>query len=257
MRITKFAVACVGLMAVMNVARAQSTAPSTPAATDDHWQFTIAPYALMPNMQGSSGIGNLPPVSVNANPSDVFSHLQGGAMLYFEMKKGNWAFATDALYMNLSDDISPDGGRVSGKVQAKQGAWEGFLFYRFVPKLEIGVGGLVNKIDVNFSAQLTGGGAQTAKSKTESWGDPVLAMRWTPVDGEHWHALLFADYGGTSGSNWTWQAMPSVGYKFSKLFELSLQYRWIGVNYATGSGADYFSYRMNIFGPQVGFGFHF
>ena len=231
---------------------AHAQAPA-PAATD-HWQFTIAPYVLMPNMQGSSGIGNLPPVSVNANPSDIFSHLQGGAMLYFEMKKGNWAFATDALYMNLSDDISPDGGRVSGKVQAKQGAWEGFLCYRFVPKLEIGLGGLGNKIDVNFNAQLGGGGLQTARSKTETWGDPVLAMRWTPVNGEKWHALLFADYGGTSGSNWTWQVMPSVGYKFSKLFELSLQYRWMGVNYATGTGADYFAYRMNIFGPQVGFG---
>jgi hypothetical protein len=51
--------------------------------------------------------------------------------------------------------------------------------------------------------------------------------------------------------------MPAVGYRFSKLFELSVQYRWIAINYATGTGADHFAYRMNIFGPQLGFAFHF
>jgi hypothetical protein len=241
----------------IGVGGAGAQAATPVPAPAEKWEFTIAPYVLFPNMQGSSAIGNLPAVSVDATPSDIFSHLQSGAMLYFEVKKGKWAFATDALFMDLKQDISPDGGRVSGSLKARQGAWEGFLFYKFVPKLEIGIGGLANKLDASFSAQLSGGGAQTAKSKSESWGAPVLAMRWTPWNTERWHGYLFADYGGTSGSNWTWQAMPGVGYRFSKLFELSLQYRWIGVNYSTGSGADYFSYRMNIFGPQMGFGFHF
>jgi len=236
---------------VCGVGEARAQAPA------EHWEFTIAPYVLMPTMQGTTGIGNLPAINVDASASEIFSHLQMGAMLYFQAKKGNWSFATDVIYMDLKQDLAPDATRASGSVTMKQGAWEGFLFYRFVPKLEIGLGGIGNKVDASFAAALTGGGAQTAKSKSENWGAPVIAMRWTPVNGERWHALLFADYGGTSGSNWTWQVMPSVGYKFSKLFELSLQYRWIGIDYQTGSGADNFEYRMNIFGPQMGFGFRF
>jgi len=230
---------------------AQAPASAPAPAPADHWEFTIAPYLLAPNMQGTTSVGTiLPPVSVNATPSDVFSHLQMGAMLYFGVKKGSWAFATDALYMDLQQDIVPDATNLSGSVHGTQAAWEAFVLYRFALKLEVGVGGLWNKMDMGITV---GPSNLHAKAFDEQWGAPVLAMRWTPVGGQHWHALLFADYGGTSGSNWTWQVMPSVGYKFGKLFELSLQYRWIAINYSTTN----FGYRMNIFGPQMGFGFHF
>jgi hypothetical protein len=244
-------IALAGLGSSALVAQAAS-----PSRTPAQWEFTIAPYALFPTMQGTNTVGVLPPLSIDASAKTIFSHLQGGAMLYFGMKKGDWAFATDALYMKLGQDLNPDGNYVSGTLTMKQAAWEAFILYHFAPDLEVGAGGLFNKIEAGVSA--TGpGNTPLGGSQSESWGVPVVALRWTPIDDEHWHGLVFGDYGGTSGSNWTWQVMPSVGYRFGRTFELALQYRYIALDFATGSGTDYFMYRMNIFGPQLGIAFHF
>jgi hypothetical protein len=236
-----------------------AAAPETTSAPAEKWEFTVTPYVLFSTMQGVSKLGNLPAINVDANPSDIFSHLQGGLMLYFEAKKGDWAFASDFIYMHLGQDVNPDTGWVSGSLSLKQYAWEGLVFYDFAPKLEVGLGFIGNKIDGRVSGTLTvgAGDSTTSRAMNQTWGMPVLGMRWSPVKGEHWSAVLFADYGGTSGSNWSWQVMPSVGYRFSTLFEASLQYRWIGIDYSTGSGSDLFTYEMNIFGPQLGLAFHF
>ncbi|HUO51841.1 MAG TPA: hypothetical protein VMT93_04940 [Gemmatimonadaceae bacterium] len=260
MRITR-TIGVLMLAATAAAAAAQTPAPKADSAAkpEAKWEFTLAPYALMPTMQGHTALGYLPPVNVDADASTIFSHLQGGAMLYFQMRKGDWAFATDAIYMNLGQPVHQDTGWASGDLGMKQWAWEGFLFYQFIPKFEIGVGFLGNKVNGTVSATLTPGAGDTTVSRglTKSWWLPTIAMRWTPLDGAHWHGVLFADYGGTGGSNLSWQVMPSVGYRFSHTFELALQYRWIGIDYATGSGSDYFEYDMKIFGPQVGLSFTF
>ena len=246
------------MMAALAVAAVGMRLPaqdSTPKATaKPKWEFTIAPYALFPTMQGTNTVGTLPPLSIDASADEVFSHLQGGMMLYFGAKKGDWAFATDVIYMKLGQDINPDGNYVTGSATYKQGASEAFVFYRFNKTLEVGLGGLGNKMDLEINATRPSGA--TTASRSISWGLPILAMRWAPVNSAHWSGLLFADFGGTGGDNWSWQLMPSVGYKFGRTFELALQYRYIAIDYATGSGSDYFGYRMNIFGPQIGFLFH-
>ena len=232
------------------------TARTSPEAS---WRFTIAPYLLVPNMSGTTAVGNLPPADVDASPSDIFSHLHFGAMLYFQAAKGPWAFALDGIYMDLKQDLVAGGGRLSGTVQAKQGALEGFVFRKLAPTFEVGVGGLGNHLQVELNAALVTppGGAQRAKSKSEMWGLPVVATRWTPLDAEHWHVALFGDIGTLGSDNWTWQVLPSVGYKFGQTFELALQYRVIGITYESGTGQDFFRYDMRIFGPQIGFAFHF
>ena len=244
--------ALLAALAMGSSAMAQAAA-ATPTA---RWEFDIAPYVLFPTMQGTNTVGNLPTLSINAGAGEIFSHLQGGAMLYLQARKGSWAFATDVIYMKLGMDINPDGKWVAGSATYKQGAWEGFLFYRVTPKFEVGLGGLGNKIDVELNGTVPPGATPTSGSTSVSWGMPVLAARWSPINGAHWTGVLFADLGGTSGDNQTWQVMPSVGYKFGKTFELALQYRYIAIDYQTGSGVDFFQYRMNIFGPQVGFLFH-
>ena len=42
------------------------------------WHFLVEPYLMFPNMNGKTGVGNLPDVSVDANPGDIFSKLQMG-----------------------------------------------------------------------------------------------------------------------------------------------------------------------------------
>ena len=46
------------------------------------WHFLAEPYVMFPYMNGTSGVGNLPKADVDADPGDIFSKLQIGAMLY-------------------------------------------------------------------------------------------------------------------------------------------------------------------------------
>jgi hypothetical protein len=233
---------------------------SSAAADSGHWNWTIAPYLLMPTMQGTTGIGNLPPLKIDASADEIFSHLQFGMMLYFQAQKGPWAFVLDGIYMDLKQDVASAGSfsLISGSVTMKQFAAEGFAFRQVSHGFEGAIGVLVNSIQASGTITIATPGPTTqSSSKTKTWAVPVLGFRWTPVNTPKWRVVLFADIGGTSGNNWTYQVLPSVAYNFSKLFSTAIQYRWLGLDYETGSGSDLFRYDMNIFGPEIAFAFHF
>ena len=228
------------------------------AADSNKWHWTIAPYLLMPTMQGTTGIGTLPPLHVDASADEIFSHLQFGMMLYVQAQKGAWSFVLDGIYMDLKQDAGSNvPAFISGSVTMKQLAVEGFGMYQMSHGFEVAFGGLVNSIEASGSITIATPGPTTqTNTKTKTWAIPVLGFRWTPVNSERWKLVLFADIGGTSGNNWTYQVLPSVAYNFSELFSTAIQYRWLGLTYQTGSGSDHFSYDMNIFGPEVAFIFH-
>lgn len=78
--------------------------------SDKTWNFLIEPYLMLPYMNGSTGVGNLPDVTVDANTGDIFSHLQMAAMLYGEAYTEDWAIGNDIIYMNLKQDAERGGG---------------------------------------------------------------------------------------------------------------------------------------------------
>ena len=58
-------------------------------AAKNKWHYLAEPYVVFPNMNGTAGQGNLPDADVKADAGDIFSHLQFGAMLYFEAHNDN------------------------------------------------------------------------------------------------------------------------------------------------------------------------
>ncbi len=75
-------------------------------STKKKGHFILQPYLMFPTMDGSVGIGQLPATEIHANAGDIFSHLQIGAMLYAEYFNDRWAFSSDIIYMDLSQDIA-------------------------------------------------------------------------------------------------------------------------------------------------------
>ena len=67
---------------------------------EKQWNFTVAPYLLMPNMNGDVGLGPVL-VNVDASPGEIFDNLDFGMMLYFEASSDKWVANFDLLYMNL------------------------------------------------------------------------------------------------------------------------------------------------------------
>lgn len=231
-------------------------------AKNKKWEFLIEPYLMFPNMNGESGIRELPSINVDASSSDIFSNLDFGAMLYLEARSDKWVLGSDFVYMKLSQDVNPTTLINSGEIEVSQLIWEVSGLYRIRPFLDVGLGLRFNNITMaaDIRRNAIGGGSVELVSaeNSEFWVDPVIIARLSETINDTWQFQLRTDIGGFGiGSDLTWQIQGGVGYRFSKLFQTTIGYRIIGMNYEKGSGAERFRYDVNTSGPMLKLGFNF
>lgn len=223
--------------------------------SSEKWEFTVAPYILFPNMRGETTIRSLT-VDVNANTSDIFSRLDFGAMLYAEMSNNKWAITFDMLYMSLSDQgILPLTQR-QATVNMKQYAVELVGLRRLARWVELGIGGRLNVVEGGLIIPPGDNLPGRDLGQTETWFDPLIAYRFTLPNDSKWNFAVRGDIGGFGiGSKFSWQIYPVVGYRFSRLFELVIAFRALGMDYVNSDE----SFKMDkvLFGPEIGFLFHF
>lgn len=246
------------LLAFQNLFSQDST---TIAPKHRSWHFKVEPYLMFPNMSGSTGVEALPLVNVDASASDIFSKLKIGGMLYIEASNDKWAINSDLLFMNLEQDITPSTLINNGRVNAKQLGWELAGLRRVTPWLELGVGGLLNSLEMEINItrnQAAGGTSTLSGNQSKTWYDPMVIARLTTAPGKKFIGQFRGEVGGFGiGSDFAWQLQAIAGYRFSKLFDMTAGYRFIGLDYSSGEGAKAFVYDMVTFGPMIRLGFSF
>jgi hypothetical protein len=219
-----------------------------------NWHHLAEIYLMFPNMSGETAIGELPPVSVDADVSDIFGSLEMGAMFYLETTNDDWAIASDFIYMKLGQDLETQTFVTGGELEMRQYAWELAGLKRIMPWLDAGLALRYNQLNMDLDIKTTF--FTMEKSNSESWVDPVIIVRSNHAFNEHWFTQLRADAGGFGiGSDFSWQLQANVGYRFSDLIQTSLGYRYISIDYDQGDGEDRFLYDMDTFGfvARVGF----
>ena len=224
------------------------------------WHYLVQPYAMFPNMNGRTAIANLPTIDVNEDPGDIFENLQMGAMFYAEARNEQWTFSTDTLYMDLGSDVSGEGQvlGIDGEVGVSQLGWELAVMRRITPSFELGIGVTYNRIDADVDIDIDTPIGTNAFSAglTQEWFDPTIVARCTRTLSEKWFFQARGNVGGFGvGSELMWQLMADVGYQPSEKWFLSFGYRFIDIDYDSGSGLDRFVYDMQTFGPVVRIGF--
>ena len=227
---------------------------------DGGWHFLIEPYAMFPNMKGETGIGNLPPVTVDEDPQDIFDNLQMGAMLFLEARNDRWAFSSDVLYMDLEADIEPATLITGGEAGVSQLGWEIAALRRLAPWFELGVGVTYNKIDADVDIDVLGiiGPSTLSGGLTEEWIDPTLVARATLPFGDRWFLQARANLGGFGiGSELMWQLQADLGYRPSEKWRFSFGYRVIDIDYDQGHDSGRFVYDIRTFGPVLRLGYSF
>ena len=234
---------------------AQSSAP------EKKWGFLTDVYLMFPYMDGETGIGESLILPVDASPGDIFSKLKMGAMLYLEANTDKWAITSDLVYMNLKQEVTPGTIVNSGNVTAKQLIWEAAGLYHITPFLEAGVGGRLNYLEMGIDVRRNGidlGTEEITGEKSKTWYDPVVIARLTADIHDKWLFQFRGDIGGFGiGSDLTWQLHATAGYRFTKLFQMSMGYRILSTDYKTGEEPKEFLFDVYEFGPEIRFGFNF
>jgi len=240
---------------------ALSSAAQDSTAAKKKWNFLLDVYMMFPNMKGTTGVGNLPDASLDADASDIFSHFKFGTMLYFEAAKDRWAFTSDIIYMKLGEDVTPGTIINSGDVTVQQFAWELAGLRKLLPWLDGGVGLRLNNLDIEsnlITKNIGGGTTSRSKSLAQTWVDPIIIARIKSSAGKKFIYQFRGDIGGFGiGSDLAWQLQGYAGYRFSKLLQVTGGYRILSVDYNKGTGEDRFLYDIDTFGPVIRFGFNF
>lgn len=236
------------ILALTGSAALAPTANAAPASED--WKFTIAPYIWGAALDGDVTVKGQD-AEVDLSASDIFDHLDWGAMTMFAARKGNWGVTADGVWVDLEveSDAPP------ADLQPRLGIFTLQAVRRLSDVADLTFGVRYNRLDatIDFEAPIN-----MEVSNTRDWLDPVVGVVLrTP--GEHrWHAMLIADVGGFGiGSDLAWQAFPSVGFDMAKWASIEVGYRFMSTDYETGDGADEFAYDMLYQGPVLGVAFRF
>jgi hypothetical protein len=214
------------------------------------WQFDVGVYGFAAGMSGDVVVRGIP-ADVDVGFDKIWDNLQLAGMGRVRVAYDRFAVSTDVVYMGL--------GASKGGVSADFDQWmvQPQLEYRLLPWLDITGGARYN----NLNGEIRGPGVlpiPRIPSGTQQWWDPVLGTVIRVPLFSSFSLHVKGDIGGFGvTSDLTWQAEPTLHWRFAKWGSAQAGYRWYYDDYQTGAGRDAFGYDMMIQGPQFGVTFHF
>lgn len=278
MRIPRLPKRCAAAVAALGLLAACTSASAADVDMyDGNTHYSITPYLWFPGIRGTFNF-TLPPAAINrppsestsgqVNPSSYLSDLQFAIMLAGEVRKGDWALATDFIYLDLASlqsklgSVQGPGGRVDIPINADvnlglRGLVWTLIGSRTMVRNDSGTldalagfryAGIHSSLDWNAA---TGGGLFTRGGSTSAnldLYDGIVGVRGRvrlTSDGS-WFMPYYADIGAGNQSNWTWQAYIGLGYKFG-WGDVALTFR--NLSYNQGSNRTLES--LDLTGPAL------
>jgi hypothetical protein len=247
------------LVLVLLLSAAFSFGQDETVTTDPQWEFTIAPYMLFGSVNGDARLGPTAGAEVDASFKDILEKLKFAFMLHGEAYRGRWGLMADYMYLKLGSDIStPQDGIVEAEL--KESIFEVFGSYRI--KKEWGwydVYAGIRAWNLKVGLELQDAEVPSVNAD-QNWVDPVIGGRVFYETPSNIILGMRADIGGFGvGSNFSYNLQPMVGYQFSDLFTLMLQYKYLYADYENGTEGTprYFALDAATNGPLLGFVFRF
>ena len=223
------------------------------------WSFSITPYVWGAGISGDVGVFGLPTVDVDASFSEIFDHLDFGAMLASELRYGRFGIATDLVFVKLSGTEGTPFGILarSASVDVETLAFTAAGEYRLVEgpagSLDLMAGARLWSVDTTVSVE---GGLLGSRERSdgESWVDPLVGAKGRFDLSPKFYLTGAAMVGGFGvASDFMWDVWGGGGYQFNKHIAAVVGYRGMGVDFEH----DGFVYDVVQHGPVIGAAIHF
>jgi hypothetical protein len=223
----------------------------------DKWEFIIAPYALVPSIDGDTSVGRVEGADIDVGPDDILNNLDIGGMIQLEAHhESGYGISLAYNFMDLSGGATTPVSQNSLKADIYQGILEGYGIYRVdSAKGPLDFYGGVRWWDMDVEFKVNG--IKVAENKPD-WVDPVVGVRWMPQISENWHVILKGDIGGFGvASDFTWNLQGGFVWDATDYLSLVFQYRAVSVDYSTGKvgNPNRFAYDTITHGPMFGLAF--
>lgn len=223
----------------------------------DKWEFIIAPYALVPSINGDTSVGRVEGADIDVGADDIINNLELGGMIQLEAHhQSGYGVSLAYNFMDLSGGATAPGGQGNLKADLYQGILEGYGIYRIDSArgpLEFYGGIRWWDMDIELKAN----GIKVVENSPD-WVDPVVGVRWIPQISENWHVIVKGDIGGFGiASDFTWNLQAGFSWDATDYLSLVFQYRALSVDYSTGNVGtpNRFAYDTITHGPLFGLAF--
>lgn len=237
-------------------------------ASEEKISTEIGLYGFASSITGDATIRNVES-DLDISPKDILENLDVGAMGFIEHRRNKWSFIGDMAYMKLSTESTiakTAVASVSIDAELQQAIAEGFVGYRFheadLGSASVGFdilgGARFTYFNVSVSAQAAVLGLATSRSRErdEDWVDGVVGLRAQYKNDNGWGASGWVDLGLGDDSH-SVQAIGVVSHTFDNNIRLFGGYRYLNLNYETGSGSSNFELDAHFHGPMIGLAYKF
>ena len=218
-------------------------------------EIILAPYLWAASIDGTSTIGSLPPLAIDASFSDLASNLDMAFAMHTEFRFNDWVFVIDPTYLSLSIDATiPPPAPPSAILDLEVEIWlvELWTGYRLNENWEA-IGGLrYQSQDIAVSGFPSPPALSSSAGISVNWSDWFVGTRFNTDISENWFMIWRADVmiAGDSDTSWNTSIFFNrrVGKKGNKA--LNLGYRYF-VDDFVESGV--YAWDITQDGPVIGF----
>ncbi len=229
-----------------------------PPSRKEKWEFMLAPYVFMASTSGDATLGITGTSEIDLKFKDILENLQFAFMLHGEAYRGDWGLMVDYSYLKLGSDLNGP-LEILRDITFRQSVFELFASRKF--EKDWGLINLYGGIRVwNYNIQLAFQNIEISRiTRKQNWVDPTIGGRIYFNVSNRFMAGLRADMGGFGlGSNFAFNLQPGLSYRFSDLFSLAIQYKYLYADFENDKeGPDFFGIDAASHGPLVGFLFQF
>jgi len=130
-----------------------------PGKDPNGWSAVIEPYGWAPALAGDVAVKGLPSAHISPTSKDLLKHLDWGAFLKGEVRKGRWGIIGDGFFTQLSTSANPPGPLYnSTTVKFQQGMASVALAYRLIDDrrwfLDVYAGARLNYMNINLGTSV-------------------------------------------------------------------------------------------------------
>jgi hypothetical protein len=247
---------------------AQSTPPAQ-NAPEDRWRFSVVPFMWATAIDSKVTVGGYD-ANTTTSFADIWRNLNGAMMIHMEAQKGKFGLFLEPMYSKIRVDGTFVRQRDPGlpaiprdlTLTYEQWIVEGGGFYQagkwragekndewVTLDLLAGVRYWSIKADLDTSTAINPG-------RSNSWVYPIVGARLNIDLSKKVMINLRGDIGGFGvGSDFTWNGLAAIGYRFNEYITGLVGYRALYVNYKSGTSRARFEETFH--GPIIALAFGF
>jgi hypothetical protein len=232
---------------------------ASPAAHAEEPTNTLLLYVLGVGIGGEAEVGPYS-TDIDVPASEVFDHLEFGAMGSYRRDSGKWSFQADGLFASLAGEQTAAAGLSRTTLDLDQLMFEVDGGYELTDNFELVIGARYWDFDTRITLQGQGPTGTTIASSESSrdWVDPLIGVRVVAPIGDRWTFVARGDVGGFGvGSDFAWHVTAFFNWHFGENFSVLFGYRFFDFEFEDRGGADQLALDMQESGPGIGIAWSF